>query len=457
MNESMSVDAQTRPGDLLTTRARLPPSNRPPDLPARLAAFCELSAVLADDPRQAIRQVLEIAMRLCEAGSAGFSLLRSDQTGQEIVRWETVGGSLASHEGIDTPRDGSPCGLCLDVGQTVLIGQPQQAFGYLRNTPPAIVQDLIVPLHDRAHKAIGTLWVVHHDAASRFSLDDACMLEQIAIQLVLALKLLEQSTETRYALALVESHQLAHRKLLAHDLANERRLRERAEASDSELRQLLAFKETAILEAHHRVKNTLQIAASLLSLHGRATASAEVRAALQESLGRLHLLAKVHEILSAGSDGTQKILMPTLLHGIGEALRESFSEMSGRVRLLITSEPIGLSPDDAIPIGLLVNEAVTNAYKHAFPQGASGMIAVNLVREPQNTIVLRIMDNGAGMDATVRNGSLGLKLIRNLAGQLRARFAFDKPTDSAGTVLTLRVQRATPRPGMNTAQRTLTT
>ncbi len=446
MNESMSVAAQTRPDDLFTIKTQLPRSHKPPDLPARLAAFCELSVVLADDPRQAIRRVLEIVIRLCDAGSAGLSLLRADHAGQEIVRWETVSGSLASHEGIDTPRADSPCGLCLDAGQTVLIGQPERAFGHLRNIPPAIVQDLIVPLHDRANKIIGTLWVAHHDASSRFSRDDACMLEQIAIQLVVALRLLEQSTETRYALALVESHQLAHRKLLAHDLADEQRLRERAEASDSELRQLLVFKETAVLEAHHRVKNTLQIAASLLSLHTRATESAEVRAALQESHGRLHLLAKAHEMLSARADGAQAILMPTLLHAIGEALRESFSEMAGRVRLLITSEPIVLSPDDAIPLGLLVNEAVTNAYKHAFPQGTSGMIALNLVRDAQDTIVLRIMDNGAGMDTTVRDGSLGLKLIRNLAGQLRATLAFDKPTDSAGTVLTLRVHRAVPHP-----------
>lgn len=441
----MSVEARTR-GELLTLRALLPHSTRPPDLPARLAAFCELSAVLANDPRQAITRFLEIAIRLCAAGSAGLSLLRSDHAGQAVVRWERVSGSLASHEGIDTPRDSSPCGLCLDADQTVLIAQPQRAFGYLRNTPPAIVQDLIVPLRDRADQAIGTLWVAHHDGASRFSLDDACILEQIAVQLTLALQLLEQSAETRYALALVESHQLAHGKLLAHDLADERRLRERAEASESELRQLLVFKGTAILEAHHRAKNTLQTAASLLSLHGRLTTSAEVRAALNDSLGRLRLLAKVHEMLSADSDDTQEILMPTLIHSIGEALRESFSEMSERVRLLITSEQVTLPPDDAVPMGLLINEAVTNAYKHAFPQRASGMISIHLRREPHDTVVLRIMDNGAGMGTAVRDGSLGLKLMRNLAGQLRATLAFDKPTDSAGTVLTLRVHRAAPRP-----------
>ena len=58
-----------------------------------------------------------------------------------------------------------------------------------------------------------------------------------------------------------------------------------------------------------------------------------------------------------------------------------------------------LSPDDAIPIALLANEVMTNAYKHAFPEGASGMISINLSCAPENTIVLRIMDNGIGMPA----------------------------------------------------------
>ena len=103
-----------------------------------------------------------------------------------------------------------------------------------------------------------------------------------------------------------------------------------------------------------------------------------MRSALAGSRERLHLLAKVHEMLYPGADSTQEILMPKLLQAIADALRESFSEVSDRVRLQITSDQIVLSPDDAIPLALLANEVITNAYKHAFPEGASGMISINL-------------------------------------------------------------------------------
>lgn len=446
MNVATSADGALLPREIVTTRALLPQPKRPSDLPAQLSAFGELSAILADDPRKAIRRSLEIAMRLCHAGSAGLSVLESNRAGQAVIRWDAISGALALHEGTATLRDSSPCGLCLDLGATVLLGQPERVFDRLRNTPPSMLEDLIVPLHDHANNMIGTLWVAHHDAAAHFSSDDAQVLEQLAIQLVLALKLTEQSKEHEYALALVESHRLAHRGLPAYALAEERRLREQAEASESEIRQLLARTETAVQEVNHRAKNTLQIAAGLLAIHARAATSAPVRLALGESMGRLQLLARVHEMLYAHADATQEILMPTLLQTVGDALRESFSGVSDRVRLQIFSDQIVLPPDDAIPVALLANEVITNAYKHAFPEGTSGTIAVNLSCAPQNAIILRIMDNGIGMLSGDRSGGLGLKLIHNFATQLRATLTFDKPADAGGTVMTLRIHRATPLP-----------
>ncbi|HEY6641106.1 histidine kinase dimerization/phosphoacceptor domain -containing protein [Povalibacter sp.] len=444
MSAEINGETGIQPGDLRTSRALLRAPSKQPDLPAQLAAFCELSVALVDDPRAAIRRSLEIAIRLCGAGSAGLSILSSNDSGHETVRWEMVSGALAPHEGIETPRDLSPCGLCLDANETVLIGQPEQAFCGLRDTLPAIVEDLIVPLHDHTDKTIGTLWVASHDATSHFSRDDASILERVATQVRLALTLQEKSRDAVYALALVQSHQLAHQKLLALDLAEERRLRERAEASDREARQLLMFSNTALIEVNHRVKNTLQIAASLLSMHGRATTSVEARDALRESFGRLHLLAKVHEMLYVGDDGVQEILISKLLHSMGDALQGVFSDLSGRVGLQITADPIVLSPDDAIPIALLVNEVVTNAYKHAFPEGSAGMIRVNFSCVAESVMLLRIMDDGIGMGLAGRTGSLGLKLVQSLADQLQASLAFEKPSHSGGTVVTLRIHRATP-------------
>lgn len=442
MNTATTVHAGLRPPDFLT-RVLLRRPKRVPDLRAEAAALCELTTLLAHDPRAALRRSAEIALRLCSAGSAGLSLLRPTGVGQTAVHWETISGALASHEGTDTPRDFSPCGLCLDAGATILVSRPERVFTFLRKTRPSIVEDLIAPLYDNAKQPLGTLWIAHHDPASRFCADDARIVEQLAAQLVLALTLLKQASKRRYAVALLESDHLAHRNRLAHDLAEERRQREQAEASESGARQALVFKDAVIHEAHHRVKNTLQIAASLLSVHARATLSPDVRLALQQSFERLHLLAKVHELLYANADSTQEIVMPTLLQAIGDALRQSFAEMSGRVRLQVTSDQIALSADDAIPMALLANEVMTNAYKHAFPNDSSGEITVNLRRAPENALVLQITDTGVGRRSG--NGEsgrgLGLSLIRTFAAQLRGTLAVAQLADTGGTAVTLTIHR----------------
>jgi two-component sensor histidine kinase len=274
-------------------------------------------------------------------------------------------------------------------------------------------------------------------------LDDA-RVEQRAGQLVLGLKLLEQARQHRHTLALLESHRLAQRAL-AHALAEERSRREQVEAPGRGVGQALVFKDTAIRELHHRVRNTIQIAASLSSLHARATPCAQVRSTLQESYGRLRLLAKVHELLYASADSTQEILLPTLLRAMGDALRQSFAEMSGRVSLRVTCDQIVLPPDDAIPMALLANEVVSNAYKHAFPDGSSGEITINLRCAPENTVILQITDNGIGMRTRNAESCLGLKLIRGFAAQLHGALALGRPVDAAGTTVTLTIHRGAKR------------
>jgi len=436
VNTPTIADAEIRLVNPLISAALWDPPQRAPYLQAEVAAFCELSKILADDPRVALRRFLETALRLCKAGSAGVSLLRSSETGQKTVRWEAISGALASHGGSDATRDLSPCGLCLDAGMTTLLSRPERVFTYLRATRPSIVQDLIVPLYDHASQPLGTLWIAHHDSVSRFSSDDARMAEQLAGQLVLALRLLEQARGHRHALDLLESHRTAQRAL-AHALAEERGRRERAEAAESGIRQALEFKDNLVREVHHRVRNTIQMAASVLSAHARATPSAQVRRALQASYGRLRLLAKVHELLYASAHNTREVLLPPLLQALGDALRQSFADMSGRVRLQITSDPVVLPPDEAIPIALLANEAITNAYKHAFPEGSAGEITLDLSCTAEQTLVMQIRDNGVGMHADGLAGGLGLKLIRVFAAQLRATLTFAGPADAVGTAVTL--------------------
>lgn len=445
MNIATIANTEVLPAHPVIAAALWNPPERAQYLQAEVTAFCELSKILADDPRVALRRVVEIALRLCKAGSAGVSLLRSSAAGEATVHWEAISGALAVHEGSDATRDFSPCGLCLDAGTTILLSRPERVFTYLTGTRPSIVQDLIVPLYDSASQPLGTLWVAHHDSTSRFSSDDARMMEQLAVQLILALKLLEQAREHRHALALLESHEM-ERRALTDALAEERRHRERSEAAESGARQALEFKDVVIREVHHRVKNTIQMAASLLSLHARATPSEQVRCSLQASYGRLRLLAKVQELLSPSAGSTQEVLLPTLFQALGDAQRQSFAEMSDRVRLRITSDPLELSPDEAIPLALLANELITNAYKHAFPQGSVGEIVLSLSRAAEPGLVLHVSDNGVGMRPNGVETGLGLQLVRAFAAQLHGTLAFAESIDGTGTAVTLTLPRgAKPR------------
>lgn len=208
-------------------------------------------------------------------------------------------------------------------------------------------------------------------------------------------------------------------------------------------RQALLIKDAMIQEVNHRTKNTLQVAASLLSWHARATASAEVRRALLVSYGRLQLLAKAHELLYANHDNTQTILMPQLLQTLGDALRQSFAGASAHVRLDLTSDPIELPVNEAIPLALFANEAVTNAYKHAFPNASPGTIAARLRCMPENVLLMRITDDGVGLHLSGGEHGMGLKLIRALAAQLGGELYIAAQPNGVGTAITLTFQRAT--------------
>lgn len=388
---------ENRPPDLFVTRATLRPRKAAPNLQAEAAAFCELSTVLADDPHVASRNVLELARGLCHAGSAGLSLLRQDSAGQPMVRWAAISGALASYEGTDTPRDASPCGLCLETGTTIRVSRPQRAFAALRDTQPAMVEDLIVPLYDRARKPLGTLWLAHHDGSSSFSADDARIAEQLAAHLVLALKLSEQARERE-------------------------------------------FKDALILEVNHRAKNTLQTAGALLALHASATASEQVRLALLDSNARLQLLAKVHELLYTTIDNAQTVVMAELLQILADGLQQSFAGMSAQVKLHLSCDSLALPVDQAIPLVLLANEVVTNAYKHAFPNASSGEITVSLRHPSEHVLTLRIADTGIGWRPTGGGTGMGLKLVRTFAAQLQGTLVFSTAEQETGTAITLTIR-----------------
>ncbi|HOZ86157.1 MAG TPA: sensor histidine kinase [Bacteroidia bacterium] len=205
------------------------------------------------------------------------------------------------------------------------------------------------------------------------------------------------------------------------------------------IEQALKDKEILIKEIHHRVKNNLQIITSMLSLQIAKVDDEKTGLILRDARQRISSIALTHQMLY------QKENLSNINLGeyIERLVRQvEFLMPSSNVKLItaISSQGSRLTIDNAVPLGLLINEMLTNAYKHAFPEDAKGEITVTLV-EHEQTFTLAISDNGIGLptdfDSTERK-TLGMELIYILAEQLDSQLTIE---NVSGTMYTLQIKK----------------
>jgi len=197
--------------------------------------------------------------------------------------------------------------------------------------------------------------------------------------------------------------------------------------SKRELTLQMHEKEMLIKEVHHRVKNNLQTVSSLLSLQSRNIAEVKMKTLLKSTQNRVISMAMVHEMLYMRNDISQ-IEYKSYVQELSEYLIRSIKGVDSKVNLKIDIPDIKLGIDTAIPLGLLINEAVTNALKYGFKDEEEGEIYIALKKELNKQYVLNIGDNGIGFPETVNyknSKSLGLKLIHNLTRQLKGTIQRD--------------------------------
>ena len=180
----------------------------------------------------------------------------------------------------------------------------------------------------------------------------------------------------------------------------------------------LKEKEVLLQEIHHRVKNNMQIISSLLSLQAIHTGSEEAAEILKESRGRVKSMAMIHEKLYH-SHNLSQLNIEEYLNNLVQDILRSYSGVSSRITANVDVEDVYLNIDTALPMGLLVNELISNSIKHAFPEG-KGDIDVKLELNG-NEYILTVSDNGIGLPEDVdpfQASSLGLKLVVSLSIQL---------------------------------------
>jgi PAS domain S-box-containing protein len=195
---------------------------------------------------------------------------------------------------------------------------------------------------------------------------------------------------------------------------------------EDEIQTSLAEKETLLAEIHHRVKNNLAVISGMMQLQAFESDNIDLQDKLFDSVSRIKTMATVHELLYQTNSFSNIDFSETL-----EYLIRSVSETlqgSEDIKVKIESESLQLNINQAIPVSLIVNEVLTNAYKHGFKNREEGKINIDFWEE-EGQILLEIEDDGAGLPVDFDKNdlsSMGLKLIHVLSDQINAAYDFER-------------------------------
>jgi PAS domain S-box-containing protein len=195
--------------------------------------------------------------------------------------------------------------------------------------------------------------------------------------------------------------------------------------------ETLAEKDVLLREIHHRVKNNMQVISSLLSLQGSHIRDAKYVAMFAECERRIRSMALVHEQLYRSSS-VASIDFGEYLGELSKLILRSQQTVLPNVNIIADCDPVNVGLEMAVPLGLIANELMSNAFIHAFRGRKSGKLVLNLKRTGAQTALMSISDNGVGLPAELdieQTKSMGLYIVKNLVRQIRATLSFHEATN----------------------------
>lgn len=197
--------------------------------------------------------------------------------------------------------------------------------------------------------------------------------------------------------------------------------------AEEKLKESLEEKEMLLKEIHHRVKNNLMVISSLLNLQSQYIRDKEALDIFKESQNRAKSMALIHERLYRSTD-LKKIDFGDYIHTLATDLFHTYITDPSRVKLNMNVENVMVDINTTVPLGLIVNELVTNTMKHAFPEGKNGEIDIEFHKH-EDEFTLIVSDTGVGFpeDIDYKNtDSLGLQLVNNLVSQIDGEISLDR-------------------------------
>ena len=371
-------------------------------LKSEISALHELAQELVRTPKAIMDRLVELSLTLCDAQSGGISLFE-EQDGEPVFRWHALKGRFAPFTGSTIPRHFSPCGIVVDRQTPILVAHPERLYPYLALEDAPISEGLWAPLVGLEGVAVGTLWIMTHDPKHHFTQDDC---------------------DTLLRLAAFGSVGLAV-SIQKDDLA--------------------AQQDLMLREVNHRVSNSLQLANSMLRLQERAALGEEAKHELGKAADRIVSIGLIHTRLYKAGD-MNAIRIGAYLRDLCVDLAASGNgrHSVGALDVVVDApENLSLPPDLVTKLGLIVNELVTNSFKHAI---GSTHCRIG-VKQSADAIELTIADDGPGLPegfAPQRLKGLGMRVVLSLVDQLDGQLTAEPSAKGARFVISVPHQATVP-------------
>jgi signal transduction histidine kinase/ActR/RegA family two-component response regulator len=369
---------------------------RAPDHEALSRSLISLAQAMTRPPRDILQKLVETAMDLCQAHSAGVSLLE-DEDGREVFRWHAISGQFAHHLWGTMPREHSPCGTVLDRDAVLLMDHPDRYFSPLLEVAPRIHEALLVPFHVGGGQAVGTLWVLSHDESRRFDAEDVRVITSLGDFAAAAYQSLSSSD------ALKATHaELAqtHAALLASHASLEEQIAEREQAERA-LREANSRKDEFLAILAHELRNPLAPIRNSLEIVREANYTGKTAGQAYKVVERQvsHLVRLVDDLLDASRVTRGKIALQKepfdLAIVVARAVESSRPFLDSRNHTLELALPETALPVEADLVRL--EQVLINLLNNAAKYTPAGGHVWLIVEKEAGQAVIRVRDTGIGI------------------------------------------------------------